>query len=39
MLVLAGVGRLGVVLGFFLRVFWLVVVFQGASVILFRLGG
>jgi len=39
MLVLAGVGRLGVVLGFFLGGFWLVVVFQGVSVILFRPGG
>jgi len=39
MLVLAEVGRLGVVLEFFLGVFWLVVVFQGARVILFRPGG
>jgi len=39
MFVLAGVGRLGMVLEFFFGVFWLVVVFQGASVILFRLGG
>ena len=39
MLVLAGVGSLGVVLGFFLGVLWLAVVFQGVSVILFWLGG
>jgi len=39
MLVLAGVRRFGVVLEFFLGVFWLVEVFQGVSVILFRPGG
>jgi len=35
MLVLVGVGRLDVGLEIFLRVFWLAVDFQGASVILF----
>ena len=35
MLVLIEVGKLGVGYGFFLRVFWLAVVFQRASIILF----
>jgi len=39
MLVLAGVGRLGMVLEFFPGVFWPVVVFQEARLILFRPGG
>jgi len=35
MLVLAGVGRLSVGLGFFLEVFWLAVFIQRVSMILF----